>query len=930
MPEEQSPAELSHIAIEREPDVETERRRRRAAPPPPRIAGRLQHGNQIAASVSSVATTATIARQQAGVDPSRLLVVEFTSLGAAARDVFEARLNAVVVDENNESRRVTRILAVSAHGDSPDDLARRIAGTGTGDISPAPIAELRLRRANKGDVDKAIRMGAVIEEALARNPTSMIVVETTSWGAEKEEALQSLGISPVAQSEETTDLTRMLVQFPSLDAVRNFEAEARHYVSDEEQQTALPPAIRRSFFDALEWAGSRSRNDRTGARLRQEGFPEAAQFALDVDLWHPGTRDGALAILNELRGICQRLGGRVIEDLRTSSLVLARVEANHALGEALLNLDIVAQVNLPPVLPAAYASLFDDVPPLPDHAAPDGTEPMVTVVDSGVLAGHPLLRGWILDERDFDSGENTVVDRQGHGTQVAGLVVYGDVARCLETRQWNPRVMVASAKVLRRDPIDESRVVFPENHRPERIVEDAIRHFHRERGCRVFNLSVGNADDIYAGGRQFAWAEALDQLARELDVVLIISAGNISTPPWPQGVATREQFQSTLRDLLLRARESRLCNPATAAIAVSVGAISRSARTNRHVFVAAPEGAPAPFSRLGPGYEPKNTQRAVKPEFVSFGGNYAVENYDSTGPSWVRNDIQLGEPTTRLNTDGGRPLTAVSGTSFAAPQVSFAAAFALQSAAGALGVDAPTANAARALLGACAEMPPCERAWLLDPEDNETWDKLRMVGYGQVDVRRVVRSLQNDVCLLAEDRVAEDHWHLYAVRVPPAFIGGQGNRGITVSLAFDPPVRASRRDYLSRTMWVEVLKGLTPEEIAQYRARHTGDGIAASLPQSKILAMRPAKTDVGWSTLQVRRCSWTRAPSLPAIEEQGEPTLHVLVQCQRRFPSGEDENQRYALAIRLWHTDTQIELHQQLRSRIRARVVTRLRVERRG
>jgi|GEM_PF-5578116 len=43
-----------------------------------------------------------------------------------------------------------------------------------------------------------------------------------------------------------------------------------------------------------------------------------------------------------------------------------------------------------------------------------------------------MLRGWVVEERDFESGENTAVDRNGHGTAVAGLVVYGDIARCID------------------------------------------------------------------------------------------------------------------------------------------------------------------------------------------------------------------------------------------------------------------------------------------------------------------------------------------------------------------------------------------------------------------------------------------------------------------------------------------------------------------
>ncbi len=938
MPETRRQDDLLHIPIEREPDIESERRRGEVPPPPARIAGRSQHGKKIASNVAALTATIAHKRQQAGVDPSRFLVLEFASWDASAREIFETRLNATVVDERVETRAVTRLLAVPSRQegadvavpeyDNVDAVVRLIeaAERGKGD-RPSPAEAVRLRRANKEDIKKATRGGRQVPDVLVSSPSDLLIVEAVEWTAETEQALHDLGVSPVAATREAMEVTRVLVQFPTIKEVDGFRSEALHYVWEHRGQTKLPHGLRRRFFDGLEWVRSPGREDRIGARLGEEGFPAAERFVLDVDLWHPGTVDGARAVLEEIRRLCKSYGGRVVDDLRTSSLVLARVEANRDVAEVLLGLDIVAQVNLPPVLPVAYGSLFEEIAPLPDHFVPDGTEPVVAVVDSGVLASHPLIRGWVVEERDFDSGENTAVDRHGHGTQVAGLVVYGDIARCIESGEWTPKVLVASAKVLRCDPIDETRPVFPENRRPERLVEDAIRYFHRERGCRIFNLSVGNAHDVYAGGRQFAWAEVLDQLARELDVVVVVSAGNFSSPPLLEEPATRDRFQLALRDLVLDTPKARVCNPATAAIAVTVGAISRSATSARHVLVAAPEGAPAPFSRVGPGYEPKSTQRGIKPDFVAFGGNYAVRGYPGLPPDWVRNDIHLGEPTTRLNKDGGRALTAVCGTSFAAPQVSFAAAFALRTAGDTLGTATPTANSARAILGACAEVPPCGLEWLRDPKRKETWERLRLVGYGQVDVDRVIRALQHDVCLLAEDLVAEDHWHLYTIRVPPAFQEGRGRRGINVSLAFDPPVRASRRDYLSRTMWVEVLKGLTIEEIRHYRSRYTGDGKAPLLPRSKLLNMQPAKTKVQWSTLQVRRYSWVRKVALPVADGQPEPVLHVLVGCQKRFPSGEDPHQRYALAVRLWHTDTSVEIHQQIRSRVRARVVARVRLE---
>jgi hypothetical protein len=319
----------------------------------------------------------------------------------------------------------------------------------------------------------------------------------------------------------------------------------------------------------------------------------------------------------------------------------------------------------------------------------------------------------------------------------------------------------------------------------------------------------------------------------------------------------------------------------------------------------------------------------VKPEIVAYGGNYALRSVAGGPLSWLRTDRALGEPTTGLPAEAGRYLTSATGTSFAAPHITHAAALAFDTASVSLGTQA-SANTVRALLGASTNLPPCPGTWLKDPEGKETWEKLRLVGYGAVDAALVEHSRRYSSTLLAEDGLAEDNWHVYSVKVPPAFLGGSGRRGLVVSLAYDPPVRASRKDYLARTMWLEVLKGISATEIAAFRGRQAPGEEGPSLPPRNQLGLRPSKRALVWSTLQVRRLEWQRAPQLPVLDGETEPTLHILVGCQNRFPHGEGAEQWYGLALRLWHEDATVDLHQELQSRIRPRVTQRARIKRRG
>lgn len=770
------------------------------------------------------------------------------------------------------------------------------------------------------DVESTMFTVTAKRRQLGIAPDRLLVVEFHSWDPACRDVFEQRFGARVVDERLVTDgggntLSHVKVQFPSLQSISNLKEEIAEYRRSSDRKAHLPPGLRGDFLDGIESVRLVAREDRIGNRLRQEGFPDEETFHIDVDLWHPGAPDRARAVLEDLRQLCSDDHGRVTEDLQTNSLVLARVLTDQGLAEKLLDLDTVAQVNLPPVMPSVYRALFCEQGALPATKQPTGDEPLVTVIDSGVLSGHPLLRGWVLDETDFDSGEETVVDQQGHGTNVAGLVVYGSIASCLKAGTWTPEVLIASAKVLQRQPAT-GRPAFPEKHRPEALVNRAIRHYHDTRGCRVFNLSLGNDDDVYAGGRQFAWAELLDQLARKLDIVIVVSAGNHNLEI-PDGGATRGPFQEEVRNALLSA-PSRLCNPATAAIAVTVGSVARSeAHGTRDSFAAAPAGAPAPFTRTGPGYESKSTNRAVKPEFVAFGGNYGVRRFAGSAPRWSASDVRLGEPTTRLTVEGDRPLTAVSGTSFAAPQVCNAAAWALETTSGTLGTT--SANAARALLGVCAETPPCGPDWLLDPEQIETWEKLQLSGFGMVNAERVRASRAYDVCLVASSEVQEDHWHTYSVPVPLGFRSGSGPRGIVLSLAFDPPVRASRREYLARTMWIEATKGLTLAELESHRTPRKSSNDALRLPQSKLLPLRPSTTALHWSTLQVRRKTWQRAPALPLAEGDHEPQLRIVVGCHRRFQHGEGDQQRYSIAVRLWHSDARVDLYNEVRSRVRER-----------
>ena len=761
---------------------------------------------------------------------------------------------------------------------------------------------------------------ARLRESFGVSPDRFLVLRLETLDSDQRDALDRLDVAVVEEVREKRDgtvLIRLLVQFPDGESLSKFCAEYDNYAEETSDSTALPHGMRRDLFDALESVSTITPEERTGQRLRREGPPREEQFYLDVDLWNPGAHERQRELSDAFRTFVQSRGGRVVRDpLITPSLFLFKVEANQSLLDGLLNFDPVSLVDLPPSPPPEDAFDFfaevippDPLPPVPS----DG--PLACVVDSGVTAGHPLLRDIVIEEVDFDSGEGTATDLNGHGTQVAGQVVYGDIARRMQGNEWFPQVRLLSAKVLRNDPNaldpESPEATFPVNERVEDQLKRAIEYFHREYRCRVFNLSIGHSDRPYTRGRQLPWAEVLDELVRRLDIVIVVSAGNVPNPEMPSAFNSA-QFKEQVAEALKEPKHG-LIDPATSALSLTVGAIARrddpsllSLSAGSHI-AASEIGCPSPFTRCGPG-----VAGAVKPEVVAHGGNFGLDSVAGS-TYWRKEDPRLGEPTLNRDFASGRLLRAVCGTSFAAAQVTHIAAR-MEAALRRDFRTEPSQNLVRALLVNSAR--PADSARRLYDEG----DLLNTVGYGQPDVE-YCWSTPNRVSLVAEDIVPLREFHVYSLVVPEVFLRESGRRSISVSLAYDPPTRLSRRDYIATAMWLEVFGGLTTEQVVEYRSKYQGDGEEPVVPKGNELKFKPAKRTVKMSTVQQRSWSsnqgtiFTNRP-----DPSGEASMHIFVGCQERFtnPLGED-SQRYALVVTLEHESQDIDVYQQLRASVRTR-----------
>jgi len=732
-----------------------------------------------------------------------------------------------------------------------------------------------------------------------------------------------------------THNTKLLLQFEDKAVLDSFENERSLWEADDPSDALLTYAQRRDLFNCIESIRRVSREDRIGQRLQKcfenDNVP-AGFFIVNIDVWYNGDRTQINQVESQIRTALGTQGSTLTGDLfELPSLLLGRARVNEFTLNALLDMDIIAIVDLPigTVIPEPYELYSVNFTPIIEDTL-DENAPLATIIDSGVFSANNLLSNIIVGEEDFDNTENTTSDLHGHGTGVAGIVAYGDFDKALSTGSFRPLVRICNGKVMHND---NNCPVFAEDKRPEQIVKEAIEYFHREYGCRVFNLSAGDSDHIYGGGRQLAWAEVLDQLSRELDVIIVVSAGNVLSPNIPD-FTSREDFMEKCRNQLFL-EEHRLIDPATSALSITVGSITRftepdSPRVGIARVSAGDKDYMSVYTRVGAG-----VNGAIKPEFVDYGGNYSLTQIHRGTGRWFERDLKLLEPTLSNSTDS--LFKGWCGTSFSAPHVTHIAAR-IERALETQIEEPPSANLIKAILASSARYSTSMREWAensIDPlctkeKIPKQQQRLRLAGFGKVD-DSVLYSGTQQVTMFAEDVLDLKTFHLYKIPVPQEFVEIRANKRISIGMAYNPPTRLSRKEYIANSMWFEVFRRIEQDTLLLYKAKMETGGDAEEvinkMPDTYRGPFSPGFQELQNSTLQQRVWEKKERGGSDLLWDINEPYIYILVSGKAKFKHPDMQlPQHYALAITFsYDVEDDIELYQKLHNRVKIKERVRIR-----
>ncbi|POP52632.1 hypothetical protein C0068_10985 [Zhongshania marina] len=365
----------------------------------------------------------------------------------------------------------------------------------------------------------------------------------------------------------------------------------------------------------------------------------------------------------------------------------------------------------------------------------DGAEvPYVCLLDTGVNNGHPLLRQAInnADKHSVDPAWG-VDDGEGHGTEMAGLALLGNLTDALSVQMpVSVSHRLESVKLLPEDGANGGDAILHGYLTSEAVDRPTVTAPHRKR---VFSMAI-TARDNRDRGRPSAWSATIDRLAYDADAqgeapkLFVISAGNIE-----DSNAWMEYPHSNTTD--------GIHDPAQAWNALTVGAMTNLARITeadaQHYAPIAEVGGLSPFSTTSQTWQ---AHWPLKPDVVFEGGNVAQ---DGLGAAWM--------PSLSLLTTNANPAERLLTTSNA---TSAASALCARMAAQ-LMARYPNLwpESIRGLIVHSAQWTEAMKRMFLPargvPTKAQTTELVRHCGFGEPNLDRALWSADNSLTMICEE-----------------------------------------------------------------------------------------------------------------------------------------------------------------------------------
>lgn len=542
----------------------------------------------------------------------------------------------------------------------------------------------------------------------------------------------------------------------------------------------------------------------------------------------------------------------------------------------------------------------------------------ITLLDTGVSRAHPLIAPALAaGDRHAADPAWSLDDVKGHGTQLAGLALFGDLTMAVQnTQPISVGHRLESVKLLPDTGANPYHLLGTVTRRAVDAVEMTVRR-------RTFAMASTTDEDTPHDGAPTSWSTEVDQLAAGISGLhpqqrlILVSAGNTDNFTFGAG-----DYLDTCDHL-----DNEIESPAQAWNALCVGAYTEK------TLLPAGEGLGplAPFGDLSPSSRTASWATAwpLKPDVVLEGGNWAASSFP---PPMRHGWLSL------LSTHHSFPVRSFCFTHDTSAATALAAKQVTE-----LWSDYPSLwpETIRALYVSSARWTERMRSHLpATPQKGDYARLFRRYGHGVPDLARARRSASNALALVVQDAIVpyglspntggdvHKEMRLFTLPWPVEELRKLGNAEVILRVALSSFVapnpseasRGSRYRYASHNLRFKLNRA--NENAGQFLARinKASDFAGPASDEEDLWEYGSVRRDVGSLHLDQLRCrasdlarrnlvavhpvaGWWKSK---AFLEQGLPTA------------------RFALIIEIDTQDADVDIYSEVQASIATMAATQI------
>jgi hypothetical protein len=515
--------------------------------------------------------------------------------------------------------------------------------------------------------------------------------------------------------------------------------------------------------------------------------------------------------------------------------------------------------------------------------------PTVGLIDTGISRIEPF-ENLIIGDKDH-TNTSAYWDEEGHGTSVAGVIIFGDDFYANTSNSYNAKAKIHIIKAIhfRNDPLDIKKLL------------DDILDLKHNHGIKLFNLSLNLESYKKYNETISEFAYELDKLAHKHDLLIFISSGNFDFNNLEEILANEHDnhnygnfhYSPSSESEIHTCEDTNLQIPGESYNNVTIGALAgnRDLR-NDNSDITPVNIYPSyytrkfhyDFSQNINGYTLKIENKHLnKPDMVYDGGDYFKES------SYL-------EVLTDQNSGFYRK---TSGSSFSAPFVTSYAAELLTL------YPNLKAQTIKALLINSAYYYPKKQL----PHFSNRRDNLlqKMIGFGIPDKEVFLGNNASTVTFIIEDHIKVGEILKRPIYLPEYLINSGSKLQFDISLSFSfDPIKGNQLDYCPFHMAFNVVQNIEIGEISTRIAKPNKD-TPANTPIYGIKSFQWSEDHYGIESRLFSNCQKMQYRLQPDDYTGINLQLAIAVRClvkEKYLDIYRDEDLHFSLVIRITELTT--------------------------